>query len=547
MSGAETEALDRRQLRQAFRLPPTPAHHTTRPATCRARRQGADSKHQAGELKKRLDEALSSQRRLALQLGRAQAGGGAAAAAGRSLAALSANARRGAAGSPAAAAKPTCGKVALAAAEAEAEVEAAAAARRFAEQQEELVAARERCGRLEQQLRQLETLMHRRASELHTLQMRVAAGGGAEGGTCPASALPWGRGASGSPQPQRRSSDGSEGGDQSEVQWLRLKVLKGQSALDSLTNSNTRLLRDLERARAHIQELQWAAQEQAAGSAPWASTGQQPPRGRSADGLGSGGADGSAAATTVLQLRQELAAANHHAARLQIELDAATAKLEIYQAHHASQPPQSGLMAKQDSLPPSRTSPQKAGPRRHPSQAPQPRQQPRQQQEQCDVRVERVASWLRSHISQPSHSDAAVGSATSDATSKQREAPHLGSLPDRRNTCTGLWRRSLGVARPQQALASGVIMVSARFIAVQQCLPPPSPQKTWLSTRTWWSCTYMALSWMPSWRWAPASSASSLWTSGALSPSCLHWRRVSWTAMEHAEAACLSTELEGSR
>ncbi|PRW61187.1 X-linked retinitis pigmentosa GTPase regulator-interacting 1 [Chlorella sorokiniana] len=150
-----------------------------------AKRQAADFKRQGSEAKKRLEAALADQRRLALQLGRSGGAG-----AGRSLACLSTdtlNAAAGGGGSPASGTKPPrpgaavvgAGEAALvmdSAGQAQAETAAeAAAARRFAEQQEQLVAARERGSTLEQLLRQRDLLLEQQGQELASLRAQLAA------------------------------------------------------------------------------------------------------------------------------------------------------------------------------------------------------------------------------------------------------------------------------------------------------------------------------------------------------------------------------------
>lgn len=398
---------------------------------CSAKRQAADYKRQGGEAKKRLEAALADQRRLALQLGR-----GGAAGAGRGLAALSPSALNAAAGgggsqasgaklSHPGAAEAAAGEGALATrGAAAAEAEAAATARRFAEQQEQLVAARERSGALEAQLRQRELLVEQQARELSSLRAQLAGAGraaasaaaGRPAGPSAPSSGGDGAAATGAQQRGRTSSDGSEG----DAAWLRLKYLKTKSALDSVAASNTRLLRELEAARAQLRSLgaqQTAAavaaqgREHRGGSTLWAG-------GRPADELG--GAVGYAgegaplspspcAGTAAAVLRQQLAAANHRAARLQIELDAAVAKLAIYQAH--------SLQGRQQ---------------QQQQRSQLPSNQPQEQQEaaaQRSLKAERVASWLRSATAAgPSAGTEAAGGALPAAGVHADAAPQAAAL-----------------------------------------------------------------------------------------------------------------------
>eukprot|EP00887_Chlorella_sp_A99_P000724 scaffold5.g724.t1 len=127
---------------------------------------------------------------------------------------------------------------------------------------------------------------------------------------------------------------------------VRLKYLKTKSALDSATSANTRLLRELEEARAQVGlllEQQAAAErrEQArrredaraavAAAARRPQPGPAPPAGACGK-ENAARAGGGAAPGEVLQLQQQLAAARHRVARLEIELEAAIAKLAILQA-----------------------------------------------------------------------------------------------------------------------------------------------------------------------------------------------------------------------
>lgn len=332
---------------------------------------------------------MADQRRLALQLGRSGASG-----AGRSLAALSANTLNTAAavgGSPVSNTKPPRfgaagpGQDAAVQAkdgtgQAEAAAEGAAVARQFAEQQEQLVCARERGRALEQELRRRDSLIEQQSQELNSLRAQLASAGrpcsvdgptrqagGAAGAGGPTAASMQQRG--------RTSSDGSEGGEA----WLRLKYLKAKSALGSVVASNTRLLRELEAAHAQLRDLQaQQAQQQGPGGELWTAAAPQPASISADERLGFGSFSDSrfAVANTSAApgpLRQQLAAANHRAARLQIELDAAVAKLAIYQAHslRAQQPSQ------QPSQPPSRQASQR-----------------QDAAVQRSVRAERVASWL---------------------------------------------------------------------------------------------------------------------------------------------------------
>lgn len=138
-------------------------HHTTsspflhQPCfSCSARRQGADHKRQAADLKKRLEAALAEQRRLALQVGRMQSSGGG---------------RRHSLQLPSA----ICQGAAAVAADSDADAGAAAEARQFAEQQEQLAVTREHNRGLEEQLRQRELLVQQQARELSSLRAQLAA------------------------------------------------------------------------------------------------------------------------------------------------------------------------------------------------------------------------------------------------------------------------------------------------------------------------------------------------------------------------------------
>ncbi|KAL4424100.1 hypothetical protein ABPG75_001401 [Micractinium tetrahymenae] len=351
----------------------------------RAKRQAADRKAQAAELKSRLDAALSAQRQLALQLGRVQAGAGAARNSRAWAGIPPAGALRqpdfesGAeAGGPVPA--PTPGEAQPVCSSVEAE---AAAARRFAVQQEQLAAAQEQRSRLEAQLRRQREVGEAQARELSTLRSQLAAAASRAAGPQPP----------GSAQQQSQRQDGrssilghgrsisagselhgsTEGGGGSA--WLRLRHLESRTVLERSTASNTRLLRELESTRGQVQalqrELSWREQqleqeqEQERGrqrDRQLALAALQQPgqtmHGRETEAQhaawphGTSAASGSTAAfsargqrtsstepaplptlpaAAVLQLKQQLAEANHRAARLQIELDAALAKLAVFQ------------------------------------------------------------------------------------------------------------------------------------------------------------------------------------------------------------------------
>jgi hypothetical protein len=337
-----------------------------------ARRQVTDHKRQAGELKKRLEVATADQRRLALQLGRMQAGGGSAGSAFRrplappapatgSLAHAAHADNGGSASGPAGsvchgglrgqgdeavAAGDMCGK----------EAALAEAARRFAQQQEQLAAALERGRQLEEQLQQQEVTVQQQARQLTALHAQQAADfdskhSGQGGGRRPAAVE--------TPLCQQAATTqllgrplNHSGGSSStcavdcdaaeapgcDVQALRVKYLKSKSAVESLAASHTRLLRQLESSRdeaaaAQAQHRHHLLQLQAGGGGTPLQQGPE-------QGYGFNGPSGA----QLLHLRQQLAVACHRAERLQIELDASQSRLAVYEAHAAAAafPPQSG-------------------------------------------------------------------------------------------------------------------------------------------------------------------------------------------------------------
>lgn len=128
--------------------------------------------------------------------------------------------------------------------------------------------ARERGARLEHQLRQRDAAAEEQAREVRRLRAQLAASAcGGHGGS-----------------PQYQHSE-------------------------ALAASNARLQRELEGARAQVRRLQLEAAVE----------------GETATAVAA------APAAATLHLRQQLAAANHRAARLQIELEAAAEKLRIYE------------------------------------------------------------------------------------------------------------------------------------------------------------------------------------------------------------------------
>lgn len=265
--------------------------------------------------------------------------------------------------------------------QAEAAAEGAAVARQFAEQQEQLVCARERGMALEQRLRQRDLLIEQQAQELASLRDQLASAGrpcSVDGPTRQAGGAALRSGVGGltaahMQQLGRTSSDGSEGGES----WLRLKYLKAKSALDSVVASNTRLLRKLEAAHAQLRDLR-AQQAQQQGRGGELRTAAAPQSvGISMDEISDSRIAGANTSAAPGSLRQQLAAANHRAARLQIELDAAVAKLAIYQAHSSRGQQPSRQLSKQASQP-----------------SWQPSRQASQRQDAAAQRAERVASWL---------------------------------------------------------------------------------------------------------------------------------------------------------
>mgnify|MGYP001810778314 CR=1 FL=1 len=320
-------------------------HH---PASSRTKRVAGERKRQAADLQQRLDAALAAQRHLALQLGRMQAGGGR-----WSLG--------GAAGSAVARAQVPVGQPAVGEEpNADAEAQADADARRFALQQEELVTAQEQQRRLHATVQQQAAVMERQATELAALREQLAQrGGGRESAPHPSAPRP-GHGLPhagamqlGITRPHGCTDDSEAGAAASAAgsASLRLRYLESRSALERSTHSNGKLLRQLDGARREVQALrlkvrqqQQAAELQAGGALPVTGTWQYGgPSTTSWDEAGStpGSAPDSARqapqpassppATVVLQLRQQLAAAEHQAARLEIELDAAQAKLAVYE------------------------------------------------------------------------------------------------------------------------------------------------------------------------------------------------------------------------
>ncbi|PSC73343.1 hypothetical protein C2E20_3503 [Micractinium conductrix] len=327
----------------------------------RTKRVAGERKRQAADLQQRLDAALAAQRHLALQLGRMQAGGGR-----WSLG--------GAAGSAVARAQVPVGQPAVGEEpNADAEAQADADARRFALQQEELVTAQEQQRRLHATVQQQAAVMERQATELAALREQLAQrGGGRESAPHPSAPRP-GHGLPhagamqlGITRPHGCTDDSEAGAAASAAgsASLRLRYLESRSALERSTHSNGKLLRQLDGARREVQALrlkvrqqQQAAELQAGGALPVTGTWQYGgPSTTSWDEAGStpGSAPDSARqapqpassppATVVLQLRQQLAAAEHQAARLEIELDAAQAKLAVYEqqaqqeAYQAQQP-----------------------------------------------------------------------------------------------------------------------------------------------------------------------------------------------------------------
>ncbi|KAL4856491.1 X-linked retinitis pigmentosa GTPase regulator-interacting protein 1 [Chlorella vulgaris] len=330
-----------------------------------ARRQATDHKRQAGELKKRLEVATADQRRLALQLGRMQAGGRAAGSAlrrplappapaagslahaahagnGGSLSGTAGGVSHGVAlrgqGDEAVAAGDMCGK----------EEALAEAARRFAQQQEQLAAALERGRQLEEQLRQRELTVQQQARQLTALHAQQAAdfdskhsdqGGGRRSAAVETLLCQQATATQLLGRPLNHSGGSSSicaaACDAAEtpgcdVQALRVKYLKSKSAVESLAASHTRLLRQLESSRAEAaaadaQHRHQLLQLQAGGlGGPL----QQEPELECATSGPSG--------AQLLHLRQQLAVACHRAERLQIELDASHSRLAVYEAHAAA-------------------------------------------------------------------------------------------------------------------------------------------------------------------------------------------------------------------
>ncbi|GAB4815102.1 hypothetical protein N2152v2_002148 [Parachlorella kessleri] len=234
---------------------------------------------------------------------------------------------------------------------------------RAAKELQQQLGAGAEAARLEQALREREGELERKAIEVRVLQSRLVASEAALRSAPHALEHPHARhqaqqqqqqGAAARPARQRLSSSGVEGQDGLDEGGLRLKYLKAKSALESATACNMRLIRELEGAKSQLAALH---ESRTAGhsctSSPGKENGGRPwgpapapclPRSPSAP---SGGAEGASLPHPAeklrgvggpqllgsLQLQQQLSEARHCAAQLQIELDAAQAKLAIYRSH----------------------------------------------------------------------------------------------------------------------------------------------------------------------------------------------------------------------
>lgn len=346
------------------------------PPACRAKHQAFDHRAQAAECKSRLDAALSAQRQLALQLGRLQARGGGARS--RACAAFPAaeaqqqSGHEGMAATAGATTPPAPGQAEPTGVGAQVE---AAAARRFAVQQEQLVVAQEQRCQLEVQLKQQREVAQEQARELCMLRARLAAAASHAARPQQAASAAQGSRQGGSDSLCARCGAlaDSEQQERDGPARLRLEHLQSRAALERCTASNTRLLRELEDARRQMQALQqelsrWEQQvdeaqrqsrqlglqalhrqtqamhgvEPHAGHAglpceAWAGRGTAIPSNVTGQHTHRCGADPphlpAPSTATVLQLKQQLAETNYRASRLQIELDAALAKLAALQEH----------------------------------------------------------------------------------------------------------------------------------------------------------------------------------------------------------------------
>lgn len=387
---------------------------STHPICRRSKQLTCDSKKQAAELKSRLDTALASQRHLVLQLGRLQAGGGGSSS--RVLANACRNAPTPSSGGGASKATQSGalvpGSAELVDGGAEAEP-GAAAARRFAAQQErlaateeQLAAAQQRNMQLEQQLQQQREVTAAQVRELSSLRTQVARGcslaGDGEWASRAAAAAPECRTGNGSPPTgdqegiSTHRSGYTDGGEGSNATWLRLKYLEARTALERSTASNTQLLRKLESARVQMQQLHEELQhrraveqeqEERSHQQEWGPVSHSAQQGVLQDGVDShpysnsleaAALPASSAVGGVHHLRQQLAAANHRAACLEIELDAAMAKLAVYQTQSSCQPE----------------------PQLQPQQPPQPPPSEQQQWQQVEQRQHRQQQQLESHWQQ---------------------------------------------------------------------------------------------------------------------------------------------------
>jgi hypothetical protein len=189
--------------------------------------------------------------------------------------------------------------------------ECADADRLFAQQQEQLVAAHETVKQQQQQLQQLHAQLRQQQQQMqHEQQAQQATVHGlhqAEG----VGQRSVGSGSAHATAAAKLGGSHNAAEEACDVQLLRLKYLKSKSAVESLTASNTRLLRELDSTRAAAAEAQQQLDALAAG------------RSLQRGGVGS---------EQQLAVVQELAAADHRAQRLQIELDAALAELAVHRA-----------------------------------------------------------------------------------------------------------------------------------------------------------------------------------------------------------------------
>lgn len=286
----------------------------------RLKKGAVDARRQAADAKARLETTLADQRRLALQVGKLEAA-------------------RGGKGSSSPAKKS--GTTASDAGEAG---EGVAVATQVLTAQAEAVALR-------RELTRREGVAERQATEIRALQALLShqqeAGRMAEEGLA---------------RERERcrqlvsSGGGAADGPSATVEQLRVMYFKTKSALDDATAANARLRRELAEARTQVAVLleQAAAaerwQQHAAEAAALCSGEYRQQQQQQLSHLTEASGEvllatskGSAVTCSTgacmaspgeaLRLRQQLAAARHRAAQLEIELEGVSAKLAIHQAH----------------------------------------------------------------------------------------------------------------------------------------------------------------------------------------------------------------------